>query len=387
MKKVRKPIGSQPAKYLNVKRALLDGIASQRYDGLKPVPPERVLAKRMGVAHMTARRAVQELVSEGVLVRRRGRGMGTFVRASCSAPALAGVGSNALRRIAVIHSQDWDSLRASSVYYMTFLEVQTECAKRGVGVELLSVKPGDGQNLARAARDAGCQTVTVLEWPDWSQELVEAQAEGMPVIIAGPFQEMTAVCHVAPDHFQGACAVTRHLLDLGHRQVALVNSRQLSRVTVDREHGWRLTMRGLAPGQEEILYQAGKSNRAENHVFSEVKAELVAAFRERRPPSAIFARDGFFACATILALRELGLTCPGDVSVACSGRFFEQVLDMPRPTAAQVEDGALGRELVRLADELVSGRRRGPASMLLPMQVVSGETTRLQHESSVDSNV
>jgi len=376
MKSRRVVPSKSPAKYLVVKQALLAGIAGRRYDGHKPVPPERALAKQMGVAHMTARRAIQELVSEGVLVRHRGRGMGTFVRVSYSAPAGTGAGGRALRRIGVIHSSDWDALRASPVHYMTFLEVQAECARRGVGVELLPVKPGDGRDLAKAAAEADSQAVVVLRWPDWPQDLLDAQAAGLPVVVAGPFVEMTALSRVEPDHFQGACAATRHLLDLGHRQVALVNSRQLTRVTVDREYGWRMTMRQFAAGQEEVLYTVGRSSRSEDHVFSEVKAELVEAFRARRPPSAVFARDGFFACAAIAALREMGLSCPGDVSVVCAGRFFEHVLDMPRPTAAEVEDGALGREVVRLADELASGRRIGPVGVLLPMRVVDGETTR-----------
>ena len=369
---------SQGPKYLAVKQTLLERIAGGRYAG-RALPPERALAKEVGVAHMTARRAIQELVSEGVLVRHRGRGLGTFVQGGPAAAGRPRAAGQLLRRVGVIHSSDWDALRASPVYYLTFLEVQAECARRGVGVELLPVKPGDGRDLARAAAAAECQAVMALHWPDWSTDLADAQAGGLPVIVAGPFHEMAAVSRVAPDHFQGACAVTRHLLELGHRQVAMVNCRQMSRVTADRENGWRMTVKGLAPGEEEVLYQAGRAARAEDHVFAEVRAELTEMFRVRPPPDAIFARDGFFACAAIAALRELGRSCPEDVSVACAGHFFERFLDMPRPTAAQVEDGALGREFVRLADELASGRRPGPVSVLLPMRVVEGQTTRSRH--------
>lgn len=41
------------------------------------IPPERVLCERFGVSRMTLRRAVDELVADGVLVRQHGRG--TFV--------------------------------------------------------------------------------------------------------------------------------------------------------------------------------------------------------------------------------------------------------------------------------------------------------------------
>jgi len=127
---------------------------------------------------------------------------------------------------------------------------------------------------------------------------------------------------------------------------------------------------------QHLLYRAGGRRRGENPSFSELKEELAAEFRRRPPPSAVFARDGYFAAAVIAALRALGRRCPEEVSVACVGRFFEQVLDMPRPTAAEIEDGELGRELVRLADDLVAGRRSAPVGVLLPMRVVEGQTTR-----------
>src|SRR5690606_35246997 len=52
--------------------ALLDLI-----DGLPawhPIPPERALAEQLHVARMTLRHAIDDLVSEGALVRQAGRG-------------------------------------------------------------------------------------------------------------------------------------------------------------------------------------------------------------------------------------------------------------------------------------------------------------------------
>ena len=58
------------------------------------------------------------------------------------------------------------------------------------------------------------------------------------------------------------------------------------------------------------------------------------------------------------------------------GSFFEGTLDMPHMTTARIQDGVLGEEVVRLADELVSGARSSPAGIVLPMRVVKGETTK-----------
>jgi LacI family transcriptional regulator len=125
-----------------------------------------------------------------------------------------------------------------------------------------------------------------------------------------------------------------------------------------------------------LLYRVGRLKQGQGESFQEIRAGLLEQFRLRPPPSAILARDGFMAAACIAALRELGRHCPEDVSVACVGRFFEQALDLPRPTSAQYEDGALGRELLQLVEDQLAGRRSAPAGVLLPMRVVEGQTTR-----------
>ena len=364
-------------KYQMVKQALMDRIAGRRYSAELAVPPERVLAQELGVAPMTARRALQELVREGILIRERGRGRGTFVRQGAVPAGSEPVNPDArLRRVGVIHAYDWERLQASPVYHLTFLEVQRECARRGVGLELLPAQPGDGRNPAELARESGCQALMVLDWTEGAPELLAAAADRLPVVVAGPFQEMAPLSFVAPNDFQGAWAVTRHLLDLGHRQVAMVNLRKIAKASSDRQGAWEMALDRAGIESDGLLYRVGRLKQGQGEAFQEVRAGLLEQFRLRPPPSAIFARDGFMAAACIAALRESGRRCPEDVSVACVGRFFEQALDVPRLTSAQYEDGALGRELLQLVEDQLAGRRFAPAGLLLPMRVVEGQTTR-----------
>ncbi len=59
--------------YLILRDAILEG----RYDDV-PLPGELTLAKRFSVSRVTMRRAIQDLVAEGLVAR--GRGKGTFVK-------------------------------------------------------------------------------------------------------------------------------------------------------------------------------------------------------------------------------------------------------------------------------------------------------------------
>lgn len=61
-------------KYLDVKEYLLDQIKAGAYKEDVPLPPERELAASLGVNRMTLRRAVEELMYEGLLIRKKGSG-------------------------------------------------------------------------------------------------------------------------------------------------------------------------------------------------------------------------------------------------------------------------------------------------------------------------
>jgi GntR family transcriptional regulator len=70
---VRSPL----PKYHQLKEIIRDKIEKEELGSGEVIPPERELCDRYGVSRMTARQAVMELVSEGLLYRVQG--LGTFV--------------------------------------------------------------------------------------------------------------------------------------------------------------------------------------------------------------------------------------------------------------------------------------------------------------------
>ena len=65
------------ARYRQIKTAILDSIEAGEMRPGDKVPSENQLTERYGVSRMTARRALTELVEEGILIR--SQGLGTFV--------------------------------------------------------------------------------------------------------------------------------------------------------------------------------------------------------------------------------------------------------------------------------------------------------------------
>ena len=83
-------------KYLEIKDYLMERIRSGEYKPDEAIPAERELAAQLGVSRMTVRKAIEELMYEGLLIRRKGSG--TFLTTTKSSkPDLLGADENAVK--------------------------------------------------------------------------------------------------------------------------------------------------------------------------------------------------------------------------------------------------------------------------------------------------
>jgi DNA-binding LacI/PurR family transcriptional regulator len=368
-------------KYLKAKDILRERIADKTYTDAKPVPPEKVLAVEFNMAPMTVRRAMQELVDEGVLVRQRGRGKGTYVRPDPRRVRhrVRKTGSSEkLKRVGAVHEYDWLHVTGSPVYFKIFMAVQAECARRGVSLDFLpheAVGNDGGAGLKKLAEEHSAQVVVVLDWHR-PEDLVELQEMGVPVVVPGSFQECRSISWVAQNDFQSSALVTRYLLSLGHSRVGLINTRKINKVKLEREAGW-LTAQSEAGIYPDSLprYYCGRPSRYASQQFEELKSELLESFRKEPPPTALLAKDGLHAWAAVQALRELGLHCPEDVSVGCPGSFYRQAFGMPDITSAAPQEGELGERVLDLAEQLLNGSGTPGMGISIPAYLIKGQTS------------
>jgi len=118
---------------------------------------------------------------------------------------------------------------------------------------------------------------------------------------------------VIGDSVGGARTLTEHLILLGHRRIALVNSAPEVPTARDRRSGYLQTLRtyGIEPRQELII--VGQYTRESGY---QAARKLLALPPEQRP-TAIFATNNFIGVGVIEALREAQLAVPEDIAVVC----------------------------------------------------------------------
>src|SRR5690554_701619 len=115
-------------KFAKIKQYIYRKIASGEWPENHPVSSENALAQQFKVSRMTARRALQELADEGLVVR--AKGSGTYV-----APLKSQTSFMAIRNIA-------DELRARQHPNTAYLHLQCQVPASGPVAERLEVAVG-----------------------------------------------------------------------------------------------------------------------------------------------------------------------------------------------------------------------------------------------------
>ena len=169
-------------------------------------------------------------------------------------------------------------------------------------------------------------------------DVLAAVAGGIPLVAVGAAPQ-DVLPAVAIDHYGAAAAVTRHLLELGHRTVFHIAGPTDRTDPGPRLAGWRDTLLGAAAILPLPL--VGDWTAASGY-------ELGSRLAARREVTAIFAANDQMALGVFRALFDAGRRVPQDVSVVgFDGTPQAEFFSPPLTTVGQ-NFSELGRRSLRL---------------------------------------
>lgn len=181
---------------------------------------------------------------------------------------------------------------------------------------------------------------------------------------------------VTSDHEKGAFAATKHLIDLGHRRIATITGRLSGPSAAARLKGFEQAMKAARLSVPASFIQQADFNKNAGHE----KAQALLRIKNR--PTAIFAANDLIAFGVLSALREAGLRCPEDVSLAGFDNLDDS--DVTVPTLTTVEQFAY--KIGATAAQTVVDRMRGDGGatrhvLLTPELRIKESTARVNTAS------
>jgi LacI family transcriptional regulator len=161
----------------------------------------------------------------------------------------------------------------------------------------------------------------------------------------------------------------RHLIERGHRRIAIITGPRRSTTARDRLSAYRQVIESNAIEYDPALVQAGSWNE------QDAAAATGALLALAHPPTAIFTSSARLTLGTLMAIKAAKLRIPHDVAlVGCNETLWSQVVDPPL-TMIETDPCALGRA----GTELLFRRLDGDQS---PMPVLIRLPARLEVRQS-----
>lgn len=247
-----------------------------------------------------------------------------------------------------------------------------ESLAAGSGYQIILVSSNEDPGLERERMHAllsrRVDGMIVIPVGDEFETQADLRAEGVDTVIVDRACQIADIDTISADNISAAREGTRHLIGLGHRDIAIVvSSAELGNIQ-DRIDGYR-----------EALAEAGLEAR-ENVVTGGMTVEssrVAVAQCLRRPgrPTALFAATNIVALGAIHAIRDLGLDFPRQISLLGFDDFEWMTVLRPYISTIEQPTDRMAALAWSLLTDRLAGKRRDVTHARLPCVLHAREST------------
>lgn len=323
------------------------------------MPTIQDVAKKAGVAAITASRVVNNSGYASREVRER------VLRAA----AELGYVPNQLARSLRSRRSDTLALLLSDITNPFFTTVArgVEDAASDAGYMVILCNTDESEDKERKYIDALLQKrvdgILLVPARDGLNSLRAAREQNVPLVVLDrrlPISTAEAGADVVRcDSLGGAYALTRLLLDLGHRRLALLNGPDGVSTAADRAAGFDQALREWGSDAMGTTLE-GRFNQASG---AEMAAQALAL---DPPPTALIAANNFIAIGALNELHRRGVAVPGQVALAGFDDLPAALVTFPFLTVASQPAYEMGQTATRLLIERLNGEIGGYREVILP---------------------
>ncbi|RYG38370.1 GntR family transcriptional regulator [bacterium] len=302
--------------HLAVTRSIQQSLEDGEMSVGQMLPAERVLSMKYGVSRSVIRQSLQELEELG-LIRQAPNCRPVIVRLGPKAPVV----EKTADQIAVWISPDMEDFGAVKmlegirrVLGLEQLQLIIGCPSSKDTVEVRSAVNQFVQSLLDNPHLGGTILWAISD-PALTPAYQRLSDAGVPVVyIDREPPESISADMVATNHRRAARNAVRHLIELGHRSIAMVANDDPASSVRDRIAGYREAMAeaGLPAGPEKIFEVSSVS---QTRLRMDSESAVHRLFALQTPPTAIFTVNDTVAIYLQESIERTGRQVPRDVSL------------------------------------------------------------------------
>lgn len=212
-------------------------------------------------------------------------------------------------------------------------------------------------------------------YPDaFYSELKKSQ---IPIVLVDSYCQDFYFHNVQINDRYGGYLATKHLLECGHREIAMVTSELRSGgVSDSRFNGYKdaLLEYGV-PFRKEYVYEA-------NVDFESAKEQARRIVNSKQPVTAVFAYADLMAVGLIKEFSNLGIRVPEDISIVGFDDLDLARLCIPSLTTVHQDIQEKGAKAVEILLSDIKGTSQGKQEVVLPISLVSRDSVKIIEEAN-----
>ena len=341
-------------KYLLVEDHIRQAIKQKKI--VDKLPGERVLAKELGYSYMTIRKAIDNLVTEGLLYKVPTKGTYVADQSTSSKAKTRTIGYFLDSRIA--------GGLSSPYYAMIFNALEKQTASKGYSLVYFTDTSESSLHTIMQRLDGVIASCFLRV-----ENLVQDIKAIVPVVAIDNSVADKTIPSVIIDNFNAEVETVDYLCSLGHRRIGFMTGLEDSDVGKNRYEGYKSGLSKHAIEMDPDLVFRG------NYTFgSGVSGAAYFLTLEQRPTAIICANDSM-ALGAINKLHQEGLEVPDQISIIGFDDIDIARQITPPLTTVSVPVEAIARRAFAMLECLIEGRPLDNRHVALEAHLVARGTS------------
>ena len=310
------------------------------------------IARKTGVSHSTVSRALSgnSAISFQTSEKIRAAAQEMGYQPSAAARSLKTNRSNA---IGVILSNVADPFFSEIVFGIE------ECAlEAGYSLFIAASQhePGREKKIVQAMMEHRTDGVILCSSSFSSEQGFQLLKYGFPIVVVNHQAAENFHYSIYHDDIDGSRQITRHLIELGHKQIAYLGNTLSGRTTLDRLHGFELEMKSAGlPIYGNLIHNENGGDAINGY-------QSVETFLKVQPrPTAIICFNDMMAIGVLKALDSAGVKVPEEISVTGFDNISMSAFTSPALTTLDQPKRSIGKEACQLLLSLIRTQENNPS--------------------------
>ena len=345
-------------KYEILKNFILDGINAGKYREDCRIPSEKELMELFSTSHITARKALSDLVGDGKVYRIQGKG--SFV-----SPSTQASNEPAMVLSQIMSAGEWND----SAIVSMIQGVNAYVSGKGMQVHIDFIKEDtstEKEYLHRLIDEKAAGALLFLSDPEKNTaELQELDRAGVPYVLLDRCARSYQTNYVGSNNIAGSCEQIRYLNELGHKKICFASFSLALNTERERYAGYL----------EGMTRNSGSFSGKLVSSLDLLVADIIPMIKKGEI-TALAALNDRTAMDIIKILDQNGISVPQDVSVIGFDDWEPARYSHPALTTIRQDFFKIGQEGAKLLLDAIQDKSIRGKSVLLPISLITRESAQ-----------